>query len=162
MAPTNATVFVLFFAFAIGFFGGLRSLTPPAFVSWAGHWGWLKFGALFSWAGTLPAALVFTLAAVAELIADKLPKAPNRTAALGLGARVIVGGLCGAAVATNGGAGWLPGAMAGIVGGLAGCFLGFLVRTRLSKALGRDLPVALAEDLIAIFGSLWVVLHFRL
>ena len=30
------------FAFLIGFFAGLRSLTAPAVTAWAVHLGWLK------------------------------------------------------------------------------------------------------------------------
>ena len=37
-----SAAFVLLLAFLIGFFGGLRSLTPPAIVAWGAHLGWLN------------------------------------------------------------------------------------------------------------------------
>ena len=33
---------ILAFALGLGFVAGLRSLTPPAAVAWAGHFGWLN------------------------------------------------------------------------------------------------------------------------
>jgi uncharacterized membrane protein len=53
------------------------------------------------------------------------------------------------------------GAVLGAAGGVAGCFGGYYARTRLVKALGSpDIYVALAEDLIAVAGCLWVVTRF--
>ena len=46
----------------------------------------------------------------------------------------------------------------GVAGAMAGAFGGYQARTRLVKALGvPDYYVALAEDLVAIVGSLLVV-----
>jgi uncharacterized membrane protein len=95
------------------------------------------------------------------LVADKLPKTPKRTAPPGLIARIVLGGLTGACVATGGGQGALLGAVLGAVGGVVGCFRGYEARTRLVSALGMpDIYVALLEDLVAIAGSLWVVSRF--
>jgi uncharacterized membrane protein len=144
---------VLLLAFLIGVFAGLRSLTAPAATAWAAHLGWL---------GSLPSAIVFTLLAMAELVSDKLPKTPSRTAPLGLCARIVTGGLCGAALCIAGTQqNWLVGAIAGAVGGIVGCFGGYQLRTRLVKALGTpDYVVALVEDLVAIGGSFWVASRF--
>ena len=101
MAPTQ----VLLFAFLIGFFTGLRSLTPTAVTAWAAHLGWLKVPSPLSWIGTLPAAAILTLFALVELVTDKLPKTPSRTAPPGLIARILLGGLSGACVASAGGEG---------------------------------------------------------
>ena len=153
---------VLLFAFLIGLFAGLRSFTAPAATAWAGHLGWLKLQSPLAWLGTLPAAIVFTVLALAELVADKLPKTPSRTAPPGLIARILMGALCGAAVSVGGAQGsWLTGAIAGVIGALVGCFGGYQVRTRLVKALGTpDYVIAVVEDLVAIGGSLWVVSRF--
>ena len=151
----------LLFAFLIGFFGGLRSLTAPAATAWAVYLGWLKLERPLSLIGSLPAAILFTLLAVVELVADKLPQTPSRTAPPGLIARIVMGGLTGACVAASGAQGIFLGAAFGAAGGVAGCFLGYQVRTGLVKALGvRDIYVALVEDLVAIAGSLWVVSQF--
>jgi len=144
--------------FLIGFFAGLRSLTAPAATAWAAHLGWMKLQGGLALMGSIPAVAIFTLLAVVELVADKLPKTPSRTAPPGLIARIILGGLTGACVAAAGGQSALLGAVIGAVGGVVGCFGGYQARTRLVQALGTpDIYVAVLEDLVAIVGSLWVV-----
>ncbi len=151
----------LLFAFLIGFFAGLRSLTAPAVTAWAVYLGWLKLERPLSLIGSLPAVVILTVLAVAELVADKLPKTPSRTSPPGLIARILMGGITGACVAAAGGEGALLGAVLGAIGGVVGCFAGFQARTRLVKALGtRDTYVALLEDLVAVAGSLWIVSRF--
>jgi uncharacterized membrane protein len=154
-------IHVQLLAFFMGLLGGLRSLTPPAATAWAVHLGSLRLRRLLSWVGTTPAVAIFTLLAIVELIADKLPKTPNRTAPPGLIAHIVMGGLTGAVVTTAGDQGAALGAVLGILGGVIGCFGGYQTRTRIVKALGTpDLVVAVLEDLIAIGGSLWVVSRF--
>ena len=148
----------LLLAFFIGFFGGLRALTAPAATAWAVYLGWLKLERPLSLIGSLPAVGIFTVLAVVELVADKLPQTPSRTAPSGLIARIVMGGLTGACVAAGAAQEIFLGVLLGAVGGVAGCFLGYRVRTGLVQALGiRDLYVALAEDVVTIAGSLWVV-----
>ena len=151
----------LFFAFLIGFFAGLRSLTAPATIAWAVHLGLLKLDRPLSLIGTLPSVVFFTVLAIGELVVDKFPKAPNRTQPLGLVARLVTGGLTGACVSAGLGHGAIIGAVLGAAGGLVGCFLGFFLRTQLSKAVGAQaFYVALMEDLVAIGGCFWIVSHF--
>jgi len=151
----------LLFAFLIGLFGGLRALTAPAVTAWAVHLGWLKIEGPLVLIGSLPSVVIFTLLAVVELVADKLPQTPSRTAPPGLIARILMGGLTGACVGTGGGQGAVFGAILGIVGGIVGCFGGYQARTGFVKALGvPDIYVALVEDLVAIGGSLWTVSRF--
>jgi uncharacterized membrane protein len=148
----------LFLAFLIGFFAGLRSLTPPAATAWAASLGWLRLERPLSLVGSVPAVALFTLRAAIELVADKLPGIPNRISPPGLIARVLSGGFTGMCVAAGGAQGILLGAALGVVGGVAGSYAGFSARTGIVKALGaRDIYVALVEDLIAVAGSLWVV-----
>jgi uncharacterized membrane protein len=148
----------LLFAFLIGFFGGLRSLTGPAVTAWGAHLGWLKLEKPLSLIGSLPAVVILTLLAAVELVVDKLPGTPGRTAPPGLIARIVLGALTGACVATSGGQSAIAGSLMGVLGGLAGCYGGYFARTRLVKALGTsDIYIAVVEDLVAIFGSLWVV-----
>lgn len=148
-------------AFLIGFFAGLRSLTAPAATGWAVHLGWMKLRGQLALIGSIPAVAIFTLLAVVEMVADKMPNTPSRTAPPGLIARIVMGGLTGACVAAAGGQGALLGSVIGVVGGVVGCFGGYKARTRLVKALGTpDIYVALLEDLVAIAGSLWVVSRF--
>jgi uncharacterized membrane protein len=148
----------LLFSFLIGFLAGLRSLTPPAVTAWAVHLGWLKPEHPFSWIGSWPSVIIFTVLAICELIADQLPRTPPRTAPLGLISRILMGALTGACIASSTGNAILFGAFLGIVGALAGTFIGFKLRIGIVKALQiPDLPVALVEDLIAIGGSLLIV-----
>src|SRR4051812_1206562 len=86
----------LLFAFLIGLLNGLRSFTAPAATAWAARLGWLKLDSPLSLVGSLPAVLILTVLALGELVADKLPKTPSRTGALGLSARVVMGALTGA------------------------------------------------------------------
>src|SRR5262245_9415189 len=120
-------------SFLIGCFGGLRSMTAPAVTAWAAYLGWLKLGNSLSWMATLPAVVVFSLAALAELVVDKLPKTPPRTEPLGFGARIVGGALCGACVGQAGGQNTLLGALLGAIGGVVGCFGGLQARTGASK-----------------------------
>src|SRR5262245_66595464 len=111
--------------FLFGFFAALRSLTAPATTAWAVHLGWMKVQGTLALMGSIPAVAIFTLLAVMELVADKLPKTPSRTAPLGLVARIIMGGLTGACVAVAGGEGAVLGVVFGIMGGVMGGFAGF-------------------------------------
>ena len=151
----------LLFAFLIGLFAGLRSLTPPAAVAWATYLGWLKLARPLSLVGSLPAVIILSLLAVTEVIVDKLPNTPNRTAPLGLIARIVTGGFTGACVSLGGGKSAFVGAALGVAGGIVGCFGGYHARAWLVKSVGQpDFNVALLEDLIAIGGSLFVVSRF--
>ena len=151
----------LLLAFLIGLFAGLRSLTPPAAVAWAVHLGWLRQARPLSLIGSLPAVIILSVFAITEIIVDKLPNTPNRTAPLGLIARIVTGGLTGACVSVGGGRPALVGAALGVAGGIVGCFGGYQARTRLVKSLRQpDFNIALVEDLIAIGGSLFIVSRF--
>src|SRR5215468_5162639 len=88
---------VFVFALGIGFAAGLRSLTPPAVVAWAAHFGWLNLSqSPFAFMGSIVSVVIFSLLAVGELIADLLPQTGKRTAPVPLLARILMGGLCGA------------------------------------------------------------------
>ena len=146
------------FSFLIGLFAGLRSLTAPAVTAWAVHLGRLRIDRPLSLIGSTPSVAIFTVAAILELVVDKLPNTPNRTAPTGLLARIVTGGLTGACVAAGETQRPLIGAVLGAVGGVVGCFGGYQARKRLVKVLGTsDINVALAEDLVAIAGSVWVL-----
>jgi uncharacterized membrane protein len=69
----------LVLAFLIGLFAGLRSLTAPATTAWAADLGWLKLQGSLALIGSIFSVAIFILLAVVELVADKLPKTPNRT-----------------------------------------------------------------------------------
>jgi uncharacterized membrane protein len=151
----------LLLAFLIGLFAGLRSLTPPAAVAWAVHRGWFRLARPLSLIGSLPAVIILSLLAIGEIIFDKLPNTPNRTAPPGLIGRIVTGGFTGACVSLGGGQSAFVGAALGVIGGLVGCFAGYHARARLVKSLRQpDFNIALLEDLITIGGSLFIVSQF--
>jgi uncharacterized membrane protein len=139
-------------AIGIGIVAGLRSLTAPAIVSWGAYLGWINLhNSPLSFMGSPIAVGIFTLLAIVELVADKLPKTPARTAPVGLIARVITGGLCGACLYAAGAASPLPGAAFGIIGALIGTFGGYHLRRALVTKLNvKDIFIAVPEDIIAI------------
>jgi uncharacterized membrane protein len=154
--------FVLLFSFLMGAVCGLRSMTGPALVCWGAHLGWLHLtGSHVAFMGSIIALVLFSVCAVGELVADKLPKVPRRTSAGPLAWRVIMGALCGGAFAIAGGAGFALCCLMGGLGGLMGAFAGYWAREA-TTAAGRlpDLPVALFEDLIAVGGGLFLVSRF--
>jgi uncharacterized membrane protein len=158
MSPTQ----VLLLALLIGVVSGLRSVTAPAVVAWAAHRNWLHLhNTALSFMASTAAVVIFTLLAVAELVADKLPFTPIRLKPPGLIARVLLGGLSGAGVAGSGAQSLVVGAVLGAVGGVAGAFAGYQARARLVKALKvPDLVIALLEDAVAIGGGLLIVSRF--
>jgi uncharacterized membrane protein len=153
---------VLLLALLIGIFSGLRSLAPTAMVAWGAHLGWLKLHSPLRWLGSPPAVILFTLLALVELVADKLPNTPSRTAPPGLIARILLGALSGGTIYMAGAQElWLLGCGMGVLGALAGTYGGYQVRARLVKTLrSPDYVIAVLEDLVAICGSLWVVSRF--
>lgn len=152
---------VVLFCFFIGCVAGLRSLTAPAAVCWGAHLGWLHLaGTSLGFIDHLPVLGLFTLLALAELVVDKLPKTPARTAPTGLIARVITGAFCGAALAVATGGGFIGGSIIGFIGALVGTFGGYHIRHALvTQAQLPDIAVALAEDLVAICGAFYIVSH---
>jgi uncharacterized membrane protein len=144
-------------AFLIGVIVGLRSLTAPAVVSWAARLGWLHLkNTWLAFMGLDVTAYIFTALAVVELIVDKLPKAPSRKAPPGFIARILMGALCGGALGASGDA-FVGGMFLGIIGAVAGTFGGYEFRKRLVRDIGgRDLPIALLEDAIAIMGAILI------
>jgi uncharacterized membrane protein len=148
-------------SFLLGCVDGLRSLTAPAIVCWAAHFGWLHLaGTKFAFIDHRATLTVFTLLAIAELVVDKLPNTPARTAPVGLIARIVLGGASGLALATGAG---ISVSLAGVIasiGAIAGAFGGYHIRRAVVlKTHLPDLVVAIAEDAIAIAGGLLIVSH---
>jgi len=150
---------VLAWAVGIGWVAVLRSLLAPAAVARAAHLGWLHLqGTALSFMGSKVALIIFSLLAIGELIGDKLPKTPRRTAVAPLIARMITGGLCGACIFVSSSQSLAIGAVPGAVGAVAGAFAGYEIRKRLVTQLKvPDLFIALPEDLIAISLALFLV-----
>jgi uncharacterized membrane protein len=156
------STFALLLAFGIGVVAGLRSLTAPAVVAWAAHLGWINLhNSPLAFMGSKWSLGIFTVLALAELVADQLPNTPARTAPVGLCARIVTGGLCGACLAVAGGAALLVGSLAGAIGGIAGAFGGYQARVGLVRSLRvPDVVIAVSEDAVAIALGLFLVSRF--
>ncbi len=149
---------LLLLALLIGVVAGLRALTPPAVVAWGAALGWLPVeGTWAQWVGHPITVTVLTILLVVELVTDQLPSTPSRKTPPQFIARLVTAAFAGAVV----GAGFhhtFSSLGAGIIGAVLGTLGGYEARKRLVAATGgRDLPVALGEDLIAVLGGFAVV-----
>ena len=134
-------------------------MTAPAAVSWAAYLGWLPAREHWAWfMGHWMTPWIFTVLAIVELINDQLPghaepqgagavrraassPARCRGATIGAAAGMTIGGL-----------------VAGVIGAVIGTLGGYEARKRLVAATGgRDLPIALVEDAVAVLGALLIV-----
>src|SRR5215470_10663034 len=114
------TAVVLALALCIGLINGLRSFTAPAVVSWAAYLKWIDLRhSYLGFLGSAAAAYVLAALAVGELVFDKLPGTANRTAALGLTARLVLGAMSGVALCIAGNRSLALGAVLGGIGGVA-------------------------------------------
>jgi uncharacterized membrane protein len=136
----------------LGLATGLRTMTPIAVLCWFSYLGYLPLdGTWASWTARRSAVAIFTLLAVGEYVADKLPRTPNRIAPGPLLGRLVLGGLVGsiAAVAMNGPG--LEGVLLGVLGALLGAFAGFMIRRKIVETVGcPDWPIGVAEDVLCI------------
>ena len=153
---------IIFFAFLIGVVSGLRSMAAPAAVSWAVQLGYLSIGDIWlAFLGFRWTRWILSIAALGELIGDKLPSTPSRKALVPFVARILSGGLCGGAIGATLGNLYL-GMVFGVAGAVAGTLGGYAARIGLVRATGgRDFPIALLEDLIAIVMAVCVVVFAR-
>lgn len=140
-------------AAGIGFIAGARSMMAPALTSSY----FLTHPSLFLEASALrgmafpKTANVLRLMALGEIVGDKLPKTPNRTAPLPLGGRAASGGLCGAALFLAEGKPAAMGAAIGAAAAIASTFLTYTLRHNLVKATKLPDPaVAFAEDALML------------
>ena len=153
--------FLFLVAIGIGIVAGLRSLLAPAVVAWAAHLGSLNLhSSPLAFMGSTAAVAIFSIFAIGELVADKLPKTPKRTAFAPLLARILLGGLSGASLCAAAGKSLLTGALLGGTGGVIGAFVGYETRRRIVNSLHiKDIFVAICEDLVAIALAYFLVWH---
>jgi uncharacterized membrane protein len=141
----------------VGVVAGLRAVTAPAIVAWAAWLGAIPVAG--TWAGFFAspwAVLVFSVLALGEFVTDQLPSTPSRKVPPQFGARLVSGGLCGAALGATAGA-TLLGLVAGVAGAVLGTLGGAEARARLAAGFGRDRPAAFLEDAVAILLALVAV-----
>ena len=118
---------VLLFALLIGVVAGLRALTAPAVVAWAGALGWINLDDTWAqWVAHPITVAVLTILALGELVTDQLPSTPSRRVPMQFGARLATGGFAGAVLAT--GAVLNPTAWV-VVGAIGAALIGAVVGT---------------------------------
>jgi len=97
------------------------------------------------------AGIVFGIAAVGELITDKLPSTPSRTAPVGVIARCLSGSLAGAAICKANGNTAISGALLGLAGALCATYAFHSLRKNVVKQTHIADPwIGGAEDAIVI------------
>ncbi len=125
-------------------------MAAPALLSWAARRKIVRIGdsALLSFAvGRCSHKAVN--AAIAELVADKLPFAPDRTRPGPLAWRAAMGAASGAAVASAMRNPPWEGAAAGAAGAMLGAFAGRYLRKRAARSMPK-LAAAVLEDALAV------------
>ena len=143
-------MFIVINAFLMGAVSGLRALIGLAAVSWAAHFGILPLSHTgLAFLGYAFTTYILRLMAIGELVNDKLPKTPSRLIPPQFIARIVASALRGLVIGLSGD-GMIVGLVAGIIGAVAGTFGGAKARSLLARTFGRDLPVALLEDAVAL------------
>jgi len=153
---------VLALSFCIGILTGCRSIAAPAAVCWGAHLDWLHLqDSPLAFLQSKASLTIFTVLAVAELVVDKLPIAPDRRRIGSLIDRFVMGGLCGAALCLSSAQSMWAGVVLGGLGAMAGAFGGYEVRHRVVTS-GKlpDIAFALIEDAISVAGDFLIVSRF--
>ena len=146
-------------AVALGAATGLRTFMAPAILSQAASRGRLpgmedtRFSPLTSsWAANLLA-----VAALGEVLGDKLPFAPSRTENGALGGRLVSGAISGAAFRSATGRNALTGAALAGAGAVAAAYAGERYRALGAEAGIPDPVLAVLEDATAMGLALFAV-----
>ena len=146
-------------SFLIGLVAGARAITPFAAVSDAARQGRLpRDSGAPSWLGDPLVAVGSKVLAGDELWGDKWKSAPDRIVLAGMLARLVAGGLAGAALAPRRQA--LGGAALGAAAAVAAAYVTFDLRKRAMQRFGQT-PTGLVEDAITVAAARWVVSSAR-
>lgn len=142
-----------FKAICMGIVAGMRSMSAPAFVS--NHLARKGAEELndsnFKLMASETTAKVLTVAAVGELIADKLPNIPARIEPQPLIARAISGAVCGAAICKSEGERADVGAILGGLAAIGSSYAFYYLRRSLSETeILPDPVIALGEDALVV------------
>lgn len=139
----------------IGLVAGTRAMTPFAAVSDAAHQGRLPLdNGAPRWLGSPVVAVGTKMLAAGELWGDKLHSAPDRIVLAGLLARLVTGGIAGAALAPRRQA--LAGAALGATGAIVAAYVTFNLRMRALRRYGQT-RTGLVEDALTVGAARLVV-----
>lgn len=140
-------------AIGLGIIAGMRAFSAPAGLSHFLRKHPAPSGKLVRFFRSNPAAVTFTLLALAEMGGDKIPGIPDRISPPGLAGRSLSGALTGALLFKAARKKPLTGALLGGAAALAATFASFYLRKMLTE--GTDIPDAVcgaAEDAVVIAG----------
>jgi uncharacterized membrane protein len=139
----------------IGLTAGARAMTPLAAVSDAArHGGLERDNGAPAWLGHPIVSVGSKALAAGELWGDKMRTAPDRIVPAGIAARLISGGLAGAAMAPRRQA--LAGAALGAAAAVGAAYVTFNARMRAMRTHGQT-PTGLVEDALTVAAALLVV-----
>ena len=137
----------------LGVVAGMRSQLPGALLAWRSSRGELPHnvagpGGVLRRRGSVP---MTTLAAVGEMVSDKLPQTPSRLEDGPFLGRVTLGAAAGSGVSVAFGSSRIAGAALGAAGAAAGSVAGHRLRAMAVQSTGiSDTVWALVEDGLAI------------
>jgi uncharacterized membrane protein len=134
----------------IGIVTGLRSMTPLALLAWTSD---QEHTTLAEVVQERPSALKIAagVAALGEIIGDKLPFTPSRLKTGPLVGRMAIGAFAGAIIFRRAGQSPVQGAIRGAIGAGIGSFIGYSYRTFFAQTTGiPDLVLATIEDAVAL------------
>ncbi len=142
-------------AFWLGFVTGLRSMLPLALLAWTSN--------TTDENSITPQKALSGLAAVGEIIGDKLPATPSRLSAGPLIGRLAIGATAGALLSRRFNQSPVQGAIRGAIGAALGSLAGYGYRTFASQLTDvPDVVWALIEDGAALgLGTLAVNRPFQ-
>lgn len=139
----------------IGLVAGSRAMTPFAAVADAAHEGRLPLdNGAPRWLGSPVVAAGTKMLAAGELWGDKLESAPDRIVIAGLLARLVTGGIAGAALAPRRQA--LAGAALGAGGAILAAYVTFNLRIRAMRRFSQK-STGLVEDALTVGAAKMVV-----
>ena len=128
-------------------------------MSWGAHLGWLQLaGSPLAFMATTAAVAITSVMAVGEYFADQWPRTPSRVSPGPLIGRLVTGGLSGACLFVSAGHSLVGGVACGAAGAVIGAVTGYHVRGWLvQERKVKDLRVGLAEDVLCLGLSYWIV-----
>nr|WP_294943125.1 DUF4126 family protein [uncultured Mucilaginibacter sp.] len=151
-------------AAALGLIAGMRTFYAPAVLThmYSRHPAKHLNGSPLAFMQTITASKVFKVLAAGELVGDKMPTAPNRTAVPGLVGRALSGILSGAVVYKASGKHPIIGALIGGATAVASTFGCFFLRKAVGKSTGLPDPyIGVIEDALVIGTGITVARNAR-
>jgi uncharacterized membrane protein len=142
-------------ALGLGVLAGMRSASAPAVASHilsrrpSGHLA----KSTLDFMQSKRTAVIFKILAASELIADKLPSAPNRIKPIGVVFRCISGSLAGASIYKASGKNMLTGALLGSAAALGSTFGSFFIRKNTVNRLNLFDPIAGGVEDVLVVGA---------